>query len=613
MRSFLSPESFSKPPEKAERLSARTPSWLESLAQGLQGLQPERLFKKPEFITWGSERYFGAYDISREAESQQLVTNQLTADLTSFFDEYAFLRASVVYEYDQHGMRNGYTEKVSEIAHNFVERLEQDGKPTERAKLEESVARYVEAWMGSDRVQVGERLMFISPRGSQQELYPGLDERNYVFVNIYEKTETGFLFRQYRSYDPNKQLPVVLKEVAAQTGGGLQRITTDTEVHPDHQTIATAVHIPTGQALERIEQIIYKNKARWRSDIDRDLPNLPEVAAQLQLATVLSFCLSEFTQLAHEPGEHSEKVVAFDLLINTVKKTLLKWVENHALNYDPDKQKDFQIDLEEIRTAWQLEVKKSNGEKLEKEEQAALKKFVASVNLSSTLPLKSAASWAHCITGTPTSLLKFRPTIPRTAVMDIRGGGAAFALLSGEEKSEMLSNLQGYVQVTVNGENWYVPPEYLTGKGCYFDADYGVVMGPCGLPLSEDPFALQAADYYNLLSKLKEDDDLGNLEVLNQADQVRIGHLYQSLLSIIFVPSASFERILFNDIFVADVNLASPLRTLKHELSPSANPIHALLKHLLILQLNNKTEELSELEETILPVATQESFSDVQH
>lgn len=602
MRSFLSPESPALQPFQKEKSTSLTPKWLETLAQGLQGLSKESLFKKPEFITWGSERYFAAYGISQEAESQQLVTNQLTADLTSFFDEYAFLRASVVYKYNQHGMQNGYSEKVSEIAHNFVAKLEEQGRPAERAKLEESVAGYVEAWMGSERVQVGERLMFISPRGSQEELYPGLDERNYVFVNIYEKTESGFLFRQYRSYDPNKKLPDVLATVAASSSGQLQRITPAAVTHPDHETIVTAAHIPASQALENLERIIYTNKAKWRSDIDRDLPNLPELQAQQEQQKMLSFCLSEFSELANTDLPHEQKVAAFDLLITTAKKALLKWVENHALNYDPEKQQTFEINYDELKIAWQIGVKKAKGEKLEKEEQNVLKKATALLTLNPTLPLKSAASWAHCITGTPFSLIKLQPNLLQLSSMDLRAGGAGFALLSFEEKTEMLSDLQGYIPVDVNGERWFVPAEYLTGKGCYYDEDLGVVMGPCGLPLSEDPYALRESDYFALLSQLRMPEYSAELEKLSFTERIRVTTLYHSLQEQLFVHTASLERILFHDIFVQNSALPEELRVLRQEIGPTVNPLGALLQHLITLQLNDKTEELEALQNSIAPL-----------
>lgn len=587
MRSFLSPETS---------VTFR-PTWLNTLAQGLQGLveAKEKLFSKKEFQLWNSERYFAAYDLCNSADEKDLIANQLTADLTSFFDEYAFLRAAVVYEYDQYGMRNGYTEKVSDIAHNFAERLRENGDPLDRALLEEKVALYVESWMNNNNVQVGERLLFISPRGSQAEHYPGLDERNYVFVNIYEKTESGFLFRQYRSYDPNPQLPHTLEEIVSQTKGFKQKIATQEFVNKDHDVIASAVHIPAQVALETIETTIYSRKENWVTDIDRDLPQLPEVDAQHELQRMLSFCFDKFYTLAESSASSTQKMEAFDKLVVLARKALLKWVENRALNFDREKQSDFAIVFQDIEDAWQLQNKKDSGEELQNEEKSRLHKFVKQVALSPTLPIKSAASWSHCIAGTPLSLVKLQLPASNSMSMDVRMGGAAFGLLSIEEKFQLKHELLNYVRIEFEGEVWYVPPSYLTGRGCYYDELQNLVMGPCGLPLALDPYALTENAYANLMKRMFYSDEESQLTSLSQSKQEQTLELFFSLQLELFVHSASLEKILLQDILANKYEVSEDLHEVHEVLIHALNPQQALLFYLLELQKTNETTKIETL------------------
>lgn len=587
MRSFLSPETS----------ATFQPTWLHTLAMGLQGLTEakEKIFSKKEFKLWNSERYFAAYELCNSAEEKDLVVNQLIADLTSFFDEYAFLRAAVTYEYNQYGMRNGYTEKVSDIAHNFTERLRGNGDPLDRALLEEKVALYVESWMNNNNVQIGERLLFISPRGSQAEHYPGLDDRNYVFVNIYEKTETGFLFRQYRSYDPNPQLPQTLNEITTQTNGFKQKISAQEFANKDHHTIASAVHIPARVALETIESTIYSQKENWVTDIDRDLPQLPEADAQYELQRMLGFCLDKFHALAENTTSSTQQVEAFDKLVVLARKTLLKWVENRALNFDHEKQSNFAIVFQDIEDAWQLQTKKDSGEQLQKEEQSRLKKFVKQVALSPTLPIKSAASWSHCIAGTPLSLVKLQLPASNSMSMDVRMGGAAFGLLSLEQKTELKHELLSYVRIEFEGEVWYVPPSYLTGKGCYYDELQDLVMGPCGLPLALDPYALTESAYANLMKRLLYSDEELQLNSLSKSQKDQTLDLFFSLQLELFVRSASLEKILLQDILAQRYEVSEELHEVHEVLVHALNPQQALLFYLLELHKTNETTKIETL------------------
>lgn len=619
MRSFLSPErSRTDAPESP---AAALPSWLHTIHQGLQGVVrqnefnrettptpsssflenlsalKEKVLKNKQIQLWESRRYFEAWSFASNETDQHTIHNQLRADISSFFDEYAFLRSKVSYDYGLNGIQNGYSESMSTIAENFLEKMRTEERPIERAELELDVSHYVEAWMRSPKVQVGEKIMMISPRGSQAELYPGLDERNYVFVNVYEKTEAGFTFQQYRNYDANAYLPQLQKTLAQSLGGSLQKITNR---HPDydtHATIATAVYLPSEVSMEQVEAVVYKNKAKWKTNIDRDLPQLPAASMQEKLKEVTAFCLAEFTTLAGSEYSLQEKNLAFNLLVRLVKNTLLKWVENNATNYDPAKQKDFVFDLQTIKSAWHLEFKQQLGEKLDTEEKKLVKFFKTSIELSNTLPLKSMAQWAHCVTGTPLSLLRMKALTSNKLFMDISGSSYGSTEISIQQKQEMKKQLEGYIRLTIHGETWFVPPDYLTEKGCYFDEKTGLVMGPCDLPLEEDPYALTLEEYTSIMEELNQLRNDPDLNALSLSEQERVIQLYYHLRLKLFVSSASFQQILQQDILVTKTDLDEELHDLHDSLRVAIDPFIGLLRYLVQLSENSDAEKLVTLEE----------------
>lgn len=574
--------------------------WMRTLTEGLQNFKETVTSPRKKHRIWTSQPYFDAMALSTEAPQQELVLNQITANLESFFDEFAFLRAAVTYEYGPNGIRNGYGQSMSEVALNFLNYLKSVGAPIERAELELHVALYVEAWMNSPKIKKGEKLVFISPRGSEAEFYPGLDERNLVFLNIFEKTEKGFLLHQYRNYDPNKKLPELQERITAAGHGFTQRISSLYQGHPDHGTITTAIHLPATTPISTITTENYRHKASWRMDIDKQLPSLSEAALKEQATAAIAFCCQEFVAMNHESLSQAEKSEAFDLLIEIVLNDLRKWAENAASNYDPQKQVEYAINLELDKQAWLIKRKKAKNEEISTEEKSLLQSVQSLTKLNPALPLSRAASFAHCIIGTPTSLLKLQALAPGN-MLNVSGfsmEGSLFAQMSPEERAHLRNELQQYVRVELNGEVWFVPPDYLTGKGCYIDPETGVAMGPCGIPL-DDPregYAMRAEKYFQLLESLKEAAMPEELVGLSNNEQTEAINLFSLICKHILVSTTSLEKILLNDVVDTRRKLPPQLEKVRKQVASSLDPIQTLLLTIVELYKYREKEKIEELE-----------------
>jgi hypothetical protein len=545
----------------------------------------ERLVPHKEFTIWTSERYFDAWALSQTPEAQQAVYNELDPDLESVFDEHSFNKLSVCYAYGPNGIRNGYSQSMVEIAENFLQYLQTLGAPTERAELEVAVARYATAWMNTPTIAVGEKIVWISPRGSEAELYPGLQEENHVFVNILEKTTDGFVFHELRSYDPEQALPQLQMRIAQKSAGSAQKITS---LHPQYRAqsvIANCIHVPASFPIASITNEIYSTKQKWKINIDTQIPKLNQLAETEHGLQVRHFCIQKFQELAQETLPQAEKIAAFDLLIVLVRRELNKWVENNASNYDANKQTAYTLHLDVVEKVWQIKRKKQMGARLATKENALVESFATMTQLNPALPLQRMTSLAHCIVGTPTSLLKIQTLPTMTSSLGSLAGFEVGILsdLSIADRQNYLSQLQRYVRVNVHGEVWYVPPEYLEGKGCYVDLDTGAIMGPCGLALADprETNAKREHEYFALLKYLESDGAVDEkLATLSDAQREKVSGLYFSLLKCLFVSSASLEQILHADILRHKSDIKPQLLKLFETLQQALNPLPQLVLYL---------------------------------
>jgi len=385
----------------------------------------DRLISTSKPRLWSSRRYFSRELLKSEGHfpnERSIVKNQLQADLRSFFDEYAALKAQVIYQYGPSGIRDGYTESMSQIAANFCRALAEENRPTARAELEMAVAKTIEQWMadtsiaGSDTV--GEKLITISPRGLEVEGYPGLNQKNYVFVNIYEKTNWGFLLWQYRNYEQNQDLPKLQDtllqfessvRVSAQEKANF--MLSDETISAgqlsgrvDLQTIDTIIQLPAAVEINQVRAVLFANQTNWPINIHRDLPELNADQYQHQLTRIVEFCLHQFDNLLNLTSTDASQ--QFDVLIDLSRQAFLKWVEDHAENYNHTQKLVYDLDLNQLDLVWHAQIQTQADQQLPNKSWSSLiKSFSEDTKLNPMLPLNQAASWAHCIAGTPMSTL----------------------------------------------------------------------------------------------------------------------------------------------------------------------------------------------------------------
>ena len=585
--------------------------WLESGATAAKELLTG---KKREPLLWGSQRYFQAAELSREPAEHELVYRQLSADLRSFFDEYALLRTSVTYEYGPNGMRSAYSESMSDIARNFVQVLETSGQSVERAKRDLHVAEYVEAWMHCSDLLPGEKLVTISPRDDVG--YPGLDERNYIFINIFEKAaDSSFYLKQFRSYEPQKKLGQLQLDLAALSHGQLVQADAAPAIVPAHAVATSILHVPPECSVSQLVERVYADKANWKTDIDVQLPKLAEAESAERLAEVVQFCMSEFSTLSNDESiEIANKNVFFDQLIVLVRKSFLKWVETHALNYQNQDEQSFELDFELIKEAWLAKRKKTEGTALTPEEKSRLSQLTDAIQLNSALPLESAASWAHCIIGSPASLLNtdvlssLNSMPVGNSLLINTGVSEYFSQLNSQQKYQLKERMRRAVQITVHGETWFVPPEYLAEPGCYYSGELGAVVGPCRIPLTQDGLVFSSEVYAQLSAAFAAEELAAEaLAALSAPQQAEAHRVIDQLNQIILAPSISLEQFVLQDILSNERQfLAYPLlHQLYHQLETALNPLASLqllvATHLETDQLADITKEITLFEQGVSP------------
>lgn len=603
----------SQPSEKETPQATESSFWVHhwKIIQEKLHQAHELLTRKRPAQLWSSERYFAAGALSQESDEHAQVTAQLRADMRSFFDEYALLRPAVTYQYGPSGMQDGYSESMSQIARNFITALEKSGQPVERAYRDLHTSEYIERWMLSPETQPGEMVLTISPRDSVG--YPGLDERNYIFINIFEKSaDSGFLLKQYRSYEPQKMLALLQSNLAESTGGRLVQVDETPTLLAAHAVATTVLHLPPESSLSKILTEVYARKATWKTNIDTQLPKLPEAESAEVLTQVVAFCEAQFQHIMQlDTIDIQTKNKCFDQLISTVREHFLKWTETHALNYDlSTKTEPFELDFAALAVVFQASIKEATGVKVTPEEKKLQKALSAATKLSALLPLKQTASWAHCIAGTPTSLLKLQNVLQLPGM----GGGISLspefakqylALLSSAEKHALQIRLAAATTtVIVEGQVWHVPPSYLTGKGCFFDSEQDGVVGPCGILLSADDYAFSDEIYQQLTAEFEQQahvreliaDERRQLAVPEQNQATRLAVELQKLL---LVSSISPEQFLQGEVLAKQERfLAYPvLQALYESLEATIDP----LTHLELLVIYHiKESKAVELEQEIV-------------
>lgn len=538
--------------------------------------------KKPKYQLWSSAGYFSLVD---QLEKDQL-NQSLTWDLISFFHEYVGMKDKKVYPYGEYGITNAYHQKTSEVCLKQEEILEKRGLDPTRAKLETKTALVVESWLNNPQTKISDKLVIISPRGTPDEGYPGLEQKHYVFINVYEKIgENEYQLVQYTSYDPESELNKLQQTLIDDFGGIVYRPPLpQPNQQPQikslsHRIIDQPISLNQNQSFEQLETLIYLKEKKWTTT-RKQLPKVPEDLFAIEISRTLELLLAQFWLLAETTPNVA--IISFDELVGVVREHFLKWVEHHATNYHPDKNlAPFALNLDQILETWQLVLKKRT-QTINDEEKDKLKQIKKSIALDPLQPLLRASSVAHCIVGTPSSLamqaLKLNPSL-------ISLNSPEFKILSHEDKRDLLEKIrsENMVEITLNnGETWMVPQSFLEGKGCYVD-DKGIAMGPCDIPLSESfAFKMNLAEFINFVNELERqafepvidevEDELLEKFNLKGDEASELAEKIGRIKSLIFKPVISITELISGDI-VKNFHQNKELDQIINQLRTSANPL----------------------------------------
>jgi hypothetical protein len=544
--------------------------------------------KKDDLILWSSASYFQQLGIL----DRETLNNSLTWDLVSFLHEYVGLKDKKIYPYGQNGIMDAYPVKTSQICLNHEQDLKRKNLEVTRAQLETKSALTVEDWMEDEDIEVDQKLVIISPRGKITEGYPGLDPENYVFINVYTKLgENDFQLVQYTSYAREKDLldlqQKLISELAGQSYSPKTDVKADDEIKIaslSHQIISKSILLPNDSQFIHLEELIYHDehdqKKGWVTTRE-DLPQIDEQLFEEQLQVVLQMLLQQFWLLAEQTPNVA--ITQFDQLINIVRKHFLKWVEEHAENYQTNKNfAPYALNLEMILENWQLAVKEKQ-QKLNKEEKEKLKKIKEKVALNPLQPLMRASSVAHCIVGTPQSLamqmMRLNPSLLAITSPEFKN-------ISQSEKQDLLKKIKQENMTEIhleNGETWMVPANFLDGKGCYVD-EYGVAMGPCDIPLEESFAFKMTLEEFSLFVEQLEQNILENEldrteEIISQ--KVGIGSALSNevkdkiaqIKKLVFKPVISITELISGDITSTAVGKSKQIKDIIDKLRYANDPL----------------------------------------
>lgn len=489
---------------RGERVLAKT-LWQELglLANGLlSNLKLETNQSKKRASLWESESYLNHL---KNYDSPEHLIAYMATELQTFFDEnVAYLLVKHYPNFGTKGIDNLADRDLLTIALETVKDLQKKQLDITRAQADVKAMSKILAFLEDPTIAIGDVLVFVSPRGPEF-LYLGYSQKANNYINFYIKTGAGKAeLVQVLNYDCNPELLAFiayLKNKHQATPYQAPDLATSQALMTDELAIVENVLL-IKQAKQNIQAMIahsLRNKSTWQVNVD-DFPLLDKNRYAKQTELLLAFFAelikplmesSAIQETDQQPNQQSKSLANRQLtaqkinaLVKIMRQHFLKWVEGNAKNYQTNSANSLSnINLQLIRAEWLLECKQLAGQQLSADDLAKQKAINRATFLDPTTPLKA--------------LQKLRFCPPRIDVAQLNVGQNAQGIFSlrGMELRNYISQ-KNYTTLRLAGKDWMVPSNYLTGKGCYEQA--GIAFGPCGIPLSEDPYAILQNDYLRL-------------------------------------------------------------------------------------------------------------------
>lgn len=574
-----------------------------------------------EHISWESEFYFN--DLQKLSLEKTLAhlpefKKRIEKDALSFFKEFGAFQSIISYpNYTPFGIEGGYSSSdVVERCIAFAKLQESLGLPAERAWLDVDLQKQIRNWMLDKKIQPDSWIISFSPRGTVKEGYPGEEEKYYNCIHAVRcENDLSRTFTQYDSWDTNEQF-AELQNILGSKGRLVQVPIKHSDPATAHELLSRYVLLPPGAlkpplpgkyTSDALTEMVMRNKETWAENPDVISPKIQEEKLKRTTTALAKLVSQEFekivtAQLYEKSGMKDPKKASteLNLLVQTIRLAMKRWSHDCAENIDEQNKILTEMAspeyLAELIRTWKAECKAAAGTASE-EDHRVISQFKLSVTLPDLSPIHRAASLAHCIAGTPVSLgmqISQMQGLSLNGVNGISINGIAF---SEQERSKYLEDLKRLVRINVHGEVWYVPADYLADPGCYWDAEQNCVMGPCGIPLNQDPYAQTESQYNFLLNQLMNEEFATDSD-LNVTQKQSAISLLESLRLKLCKASIGLDSLINNNFAITDTHKLGPfLQELHQEMSNSDNPLYFLKRTVRTLVVNNQQHFIEILEE----------------
>lgn len=335
--------------------------------------------------TWNSEPLL--YQLQQAQQELKRLLN-FKRNLVEYLREYGAYEREKNYEKDEDGgvFVGEYgtgEEEVTIHTQRFIDFLESQGKDSTRAHLENRVAEIKKAFREDEMVKPGDALILVSPRGKEDEGYPGEDEKNLIYVNIVVMNEDGsFSYTQLTQFHRHEEVQQVLFELQKEHGATLYSPPTQEEKREripiarrenrffnpksahqalqhspvknhGHVTISTALHLPAqtmgdfrsdefvesgsnrSKCIQLVLEVFEKHRPRH---LDHLYDGLPIISNQEALNRLLFLATNTVTKrvvilLNNKNIGFSTLVALTDKMVQIARDLVRGWVEKHADNY----------------------------------------------------------------------------------------------------------------------------------------------------------------------------------------------------------------------------------------------------------------------------------------
>lgn len=430
----------------------------------------------------------------------------------------------------------GYLEKMDVFGPSFEAELARKGARPERAAIETLNMKRLVHFMQNPDLPPGSTLLWLSPRGRQQDGYPGLDAKNPCKLNVYCRVEPssenpdGVTFEQYNLWPNDRQLRAIHAQYLAQ--GELYLPSAEVPSPKNNlDLIDKVILLPPDKPFEF--EPLYEDEKNW--PIQRDhYPENDQAAFEAFCEATFEVYIQEieglYFALLQNPlagtaewwqsKEYAELLLELDVVFMSCAQSVFRWMTDNDLRKNQtERPADYTKPLHEQPDQTKKNLKLSNQENLNHlQQRLSLQKKMLRKQQLSTNEQQSVRSLdsLFAITNQALSLAQCGIFTPFSLSMQVANGSAAFELIPATAKREALKNLERYVKLDLTADGadqiWYVPAEYLDDPGCRVGPD-GRVYGPCitdddplGIAL-DDPregIALTAEQYHATVNALRK-------------------------------------------------------------------------------------------------------------